>query len=221
MSNKYDKCKAKWNRIFEEHKPKLPSSMSSGNETLDKGIQWVCEGTSSIVDFGCGNGTLLFLCALHGTENRIGIDISEQAIENARNISAQLAKGDFQFFLGGTKLLQKIEDATADAVILSNIIDNLYPEDVQFVLNETARILKDNGKVLVKLNPFITESQIKEWQIKIIKDNLLDDGFILWNNSTDQWKSLLEKDFRIHKFEEVYYPEHEQYNRMFLITKRF
>ena len=219
MPGRYDKCKIKWNKIFGEHKPNLPSNGSSGNEGLDKGIQWVCEGTDTILDFGCGNGTLLFLCAFHGTKTHIGIDISEKAIENAQELSFQIEQGKFQFIRDGVHQLQKLDDVFFDAVILSNIIDNLYPEDAQIVLNETARILKDNGKVLVKLNPFITESQIKEWQIKIIKDNLLDDGFILWNNTTDQWKSLLEKNFNIHKFQEVYYPEHEQYNRMFLITK--
>lgn len=220
MPGRYDKCKDKWDIIFGEQKPSFPLTESSGNEGVDKGIQWVCEGTDTILDFGCGNGMLLFLCAFQGTKTHIGLDISEQAIENAKELSSHANQGKFQFIRGGIHQLQKFDDSIADAVILSNIIDNLYPEDAQIVLTETARILKDNGKVLVKLNPFITDTQIKEWQIKIIKDNLLDDGFILWNNTTDQWKSLLEKNFTIHEFQEVYYPEHEQYNRMFLITKK-
>lgn len=220
MSDKYAKFKDKWDNIFKQNKPTLPSNASSGNEILDKGIQWVCTGTNTILDFGCGNGTILFLCSFYGTKKHIGIDISQNAIENAQEIAAKKVDGDFQFIQGGISQFKQIQDASVDAVILSNIIDNLYPEDADFVLEETARILRKNGKVLVKLNPFITGAQIKEWKIKIIKDNLLDDGFILWNNTRDQWEEIFTKNFLVHKYERPYYPEHDQYNRMFMITKK-
>lgn len=219
MSDKYAKCKDKWDKIFKQKKPTLPSNASSGNEILDKGIQWVCKETNTILDFGCGNGTILFLCSLYGTKKHIGIDFSQNAIENAQEIAAKMVDGDFHFIQGGISQFKQIEDASVDAVILSNIIDNLFPEDAHFVLKETARILREKGKVLVKLNPFITDALIKEWKIKIIKDNLLDDGFILWNNTRDQWEKIFTRNFIVHKYEEIYYPEVDQYNRMFMITK--
>lgn len=220
MRNKYDIYKAKWDKIFEQQEPNLPSTASSGNEILDKGIQWLCKGTSTILDFGCGRGKILFLCSFYGTKKHIGIDFSQNAVKNAQEIAAQMLHGDFQFIHGGIDQLAEVKDSSIDAVVLSNIIDNLFPEDAQLVLEETARILREKGKVLVKLNPFITETQIKEWEIKIIEDNLLDDGFILWNNTTDQWKDLLQNKFDINKYEDIYFPEHEQYNRMFLLTKQ-
>lgn len=38
------------------------------------------------------------------------------------------------------------------------------------------RILVNNGKILVKLNPFITDEQVKEWNMKELDKNVYDDG---------------------------------------------
>lgn len=220
MNSKYDKCMNEWNNIFSKEVPNTPTKSTSGNETLDKGIKWICNGTKKILDFGCGNGTMLFLCAINGTKYNIGIDLSEKGIESAKKRAERMLKGEFHFVQGGIDILRNIDDSYVDAVILSNIIDNLYPDDVEVLMNEVERILKDNGKVLVKLNPYITTEQIVEWNIKVIKDNLLDDGLILLNNTTDEWIKLFERKFDIKQYEEIYYPEYEQYNRMFWLIKR-
>jgi len=96
----------------------------------------------------------------------------------------------------------------------------LYPDDAEVLMNEVERVLKENGKVLVKVNPYVTTEQISEWNIKVVKDNLLDDGLILWNNTTDEWIKFFERKFDIRQYEEIYYPEYEQYNRMFWLVKR-
>ncbi|MCF6466628.1 MULTISPECIES: class I SAM-dependent methyltransferase [Eubacteriales] len=220
MNNKYDKCVNEWNNIFSKEIPNVPTKSTSGNETLDKGIRWICNGTEKILDFGCGNGTMLFLCAINGTKLNIGIDLSEKAIEVAEKRAEQMTQGEFDFSQGGIDKLKNIDDSEVDAVILSNIIDNLYPDDAEVLMNEVERVLKENGKVLVKVNPYVTTEQISEWNIKVVKDNLLDDGLILWNNTTDEWIKFFERKFDIRQYEEIYYPEYEQYNRMFWLVKR-
>lgn len=220
MNNKYDKCVNEWNNIFSKEIPNVPTKSTSGNETLDKGIRWICNGTEKILDFGCGNGTMLFLCAINGTKLNIGIDLSEKAIEVAEKRAEQMTQGEFDFSQGGIDKLKNIDDSEIDAVILSNIIDNLYPDDAEVLMNEVERVLKENGKVLVKVNPYVTTEQISEWNIKVVKDNLLDDGLILWNNTTDEWIKFFERKFDIRQYEEIYYPEYEQYNRMFWLVKR-
>ena len=163
---------------------------------------------------------MLFLCAINGTKYNIGIDLSEKGIESAQIRAKQMIKGEFHFIQGSIDVLKNIDSSSFDAVILSNIIDNLYPDDAEALVKEVERVLKDNGKVLVKLNPYITTEQIVEWDIKVIKDNLLDDGLILLNNSTDEWKNFFERKFIINQYEEIYYPEYNQTNRMFWLIKR-
>lgn len=220
MESKYDKCVNEWNNIFSKETPNTPAKSTSGNETLDKGIKWVCNGTKKILDFGCGNGTMLFLCAINGTNHNIGIDLSQKGIESARKRAEQMIEGEFQFIQGGIEALKNVGNLYVDAVVLSNIVDNLYPDDAEALMNEVERILKTDGKVLVKLNPYITKEQMIEWNIKVIKDNLLDDGLILLNNTTDEWTKLFERKFNIEHYEEIYYPQYDQYNRMFWLVKR-
>jgi ubiquinone/menaquinone biosynthesis C-methylase UbiE len=219
LSDKYDKSIKEWNKLFLKRSEEVPTQTSSGNETIDAGIGWLCEGSESVLDFGCGDGTLLFLCALMGTKFHIGIDLSENGIEKANLRKEKVNQGKFDFIWGGVEKLKAIKDGSVDAVILSNILDNLYPQDVDLVLREVNRILKENGKILVKLNPFITDEQIEEWQMKAIKEDLLDNGFILLNKTTSAWNDILSKYFSVHDFAEILYEEHQHTNRLFLLER--
>ena len=217
--NKYDKCIELWDDIFSKEESVLPKKKETGNVEFDKGLAWLTDNTLSVLDFGCGNGTVLFLCNNYGTHTHIGIDLSSQAIKSAIEKSKMVENGDFQFLCGGIDVLKRIQDESMDSAILSNIIDNLYPDDAISVLEEIKRILKKNGKLLVKLNPFISDEQIEEYGIRTISGNLLDDGKILWNNTNEDWEDILGARFSISKYVEIYYEEYEQINRMYLLTK--
>ena len=193
----YDKIIEYWDKVFRETKKSPIKTASVGPNDLDKALDWLCQNSSSILDFGCGNGVMLFKCCLRGTNNHRGIDISEEGIKVAKEIQRLSEKEGFAFSVGGVEELETIADEAFDGVVLSNIIDNLIPQDAIKVLTEVKRILKIDGKVLVKLNPFLTDNQINEWNIKIIENNFLDDGLYLWNQSTEEWIRLLENYFRI------------------------
>lgn len=216
---KYDKCIELWNDIFSKKEVPLPSKKETGNVEFDKGLKWLTTDVSSVLDFGCGNGTALFLCNKYGTSTHIGIDLSSQAIKRAVERSKMVEKGDFRFICGGIEELKEIEDQSMDSAILSNIIDNLYPDDAICVLEEVRRILKKDGKLLVKLNPLITDDQIVACGIKKISDNLFDDGMLLWNNTNEEWDSILGSRYSIIDYKEIYYEEYDQINRMYLLTK--
>lgn len=53
MDVKYEKCKNEWNNIFSNEDTKLPLKQSSRNKTLDKGIEWICNGTKYNVGIIC------------------------------------------------------------------------------------------------------------------------------------------------------------------------
>ena len=219
MDKVYENAINAWNEIFAAKSSDLPTKPSTGIEAFDDGLAWLCEGSDRILDFGCGDGTLLFMCALQGTQFHVGIDLSEKAIEKANSRKEKFRQGVFDFIWGGVEQLKTIESDSLDAVILSNIIDNLYPQDMELVLQEVHRILKESGKALVKLNPFITKDQIEEWDIKIIEDDLLDDGFVLLNKTDQAWRAILTQYFVIHEETEIVYTEQKQTNRMFLLVK--
>ena len=216
----YAKCIGFWNEVFAREVPVFPKAAKTGIEEFDAEIAWLADGSESVVDFGCGNGTLLFICRNLGTKTHIGIDLSEQAIKSAVERSRAVQNENFSFINGGTEQLKNIANNSVDAAILSNILDNLYPDDAVFALGEIHRVLKRGGKLLVKLNPFLSEKQIKEWNIKTIDGNLLDDGLLLWNNTDAEWERLFKEKFSTVAKKEIYYKEAEQTNRMYLLLKK-
>ncbi len=63
MELDYQKCIAFWDEVFSKEDSGVPNAAASGNDVLDKAIEWLCNGTNRVLDFGCGNGVMLFLCA--------------------------------------------------------------------------------------------------------------------------------------------------------------
>lgn len=216
--DKYEKIKQKWDEIFKNDNLHIPQRKESGNEALDNALSWLTQEASSVIDFGCASGHLLFHCSLYGTKKHIGIDLSPQAVANAREIGEKIPDRQFTFITGGVDALASVESASMDAAILSNIIDNLYPEDAHCVLTQIKRILRPNGRLIVKLNPFMTAEQIDEWGVKVIEGNLLDDGLVLWNNSTKEWDEILCTYFSIDRYLTIYYKEYNQYNRLYQLV---
>ncbi len=220
MNKKYEKAIDAENKIYMKMRGTLsvPKTESTGWKQFDMAIDWLCYGTKNILDFGCGSGSLLFLCAIRGTKKHYGIDLASEAISCAKMRANMMDKGEYQFENGSIELIRELKDKSMDGIILSNIIDNMYPDDVRELLTECKRILTDQGRILVKLNPFITEEHIIECNMKKLGQDLYNDGFILWNRSTDEWRDELSSIFTINDEFEFLIPEAEQVNRIFLLS---
>lgn len=71
-------------------------------------------------------------------------------------------------------------------------------------------------KALTQLNPYLTREQIDSRSVKTIDGDLLDDGLLLWNRTMEAWQEALRSRFRFVQLEDVYFPECDQHNHMFL-----
>ncbi|ERJ13268.1 methyltransferase domain-containing protein [Haloplasma contractile] len=92
-----------WNEIFKKENGKMITSKSIGQDDVDYGLDWLCQGSNTILDFGCGNGVWLYKCFLRGTKVHIGIDISHEGIRVANEIFQDTGKGTFTFTVGGVE----------------------------------------------------------------------------------------------------------------------
>lgn len=218
----YKHIKIFWDSIFKNESKDSIVFNDFEKKELQKATDFLCNNTESVLDFGCGNGSWLFKCFKRGTKHHIGIDLSEEAIALASRLKTLVKSKDakFEFYQGGISELEKIKNSSVDAVILSNIVDNLVPEDANQLIYHAHRILKLDGKIIIKLNPYLSQEQISEWNIGIIEGNLLDDGLYLWNQTTEEWRNLFSHYFIEAYYEDVYFEEHEQYNRLFCMKKK-
>ncbi len=118
--------------------------LGCGNPTALASIK---EG-ETVIDLGSGAGIDCFLAAnkVGKTGKVIGVDMTSQMLDNARE---NARKGDYEnveFRLGEIENLP-VADDTAD-LIISNCVINLSP-DKQKVYQEAFRVLKPGGRVMV------------------------------------------------------------------------
>ncbi len=214
-----------WNKRFGENvlakKYYNPDSPLKLNE-LEEGLKWLVKDCDSIIDFGCGSGTLLFRSLFIGAQNVIGIDISSKAIELANQTSlANTTNSKTNFIEGGIEVLKNIETNSIDAAISSNTIDNIFPQDTLIVIKELNRILKKNGKLLIKLNDVMPKEVFEDDYYHLISEDFYKEkcGLYFWNLSDSKFKEIVSQYFKIVKYEDVPFPETDYKNRLYYLEK--
>lgn len=103
-------------------------------------IQGFCSGSGKVVDVGFSRGTTLQMLKDRGWEV-LGTQISRNAYDNAKRSGLNVFLGE----LAGAGLVSK----SVDLVTFWHVLEHL--RDPAFYLKETARILKDGGKLIVEV----------------------------------------------------------------------
>jgi SAM-dependent methyltransferase len=100
---------------------------------------------SHVLDVGCGiGGPARFMAATHGC-TVTGIDLTEEFVEAARDLTARCGLADRVDFRVGNALALPFDDGSFDAATCFNVTMNI--EDKAKVLSEIARVLKRGGRL--------------------------------------------------------------------------
>ncbi len=140
--------------------PEANLGLGCGNPTA---LGEIKEG-ETVLDLGSGAGFDCFLAAKKVGEKGkvIGVDMTEQMLERARQNAKKYGFSNVEFRLGDIEKLP-VENNSID-VIISNCVINLAP-DKEKVFKEAHRVLKQNCKMLVSdivLLKELSESQRKD-----------------------------------------------------------
>jgi len=101
------------------------------------------EREAKIVDLGCGGGNLLYYFGQRGYENITGIDISEEQVQRAREVGAEVIQGDVLGFLRGHK-------NQYDLLIALDLIEHFQKEKALEFLKGCYRAAKEGGRIILQ-----------------------------------------------------------------------
>jgi ubiquinone/menaquinone biosynthesis C-methylase UbiE len=96
-----------------------------------------------VLDFGCGPGTEAIELARHGAKHVIGLDIQEKFLAEARARQATAGVSNCTFV--------SAYDSKVDVILSIDSFEHF--SNPGQVLNEMARLLKTDGKVIVSFGP--------------------------------------------------------------------
>jgi len=140
---------------------------------LENSVRWLTEFKGYFLEFGCGSSNLLLRTLCLGENKGIGVDISPESIKlSISRIQKFKLNHKANFLLGSVELLELFDKSTFEGIILSNIINCLYLEDGEKVMEESYRLLKNKGKMLLILPQYLNEETLKNHYFKPIKNNL-------------------------------------------------
>ena len=188
--NYLDSNRLKARKNFHE---KYAKPLVNLNEEIYHSIKFL--GNEKILDIGCGFGDLLkfFRNSGHNSE-LVGIDISDGMIEEAR-----LDNSNIKFSVADAENMD-FNDNSFDIVICKHALYHF--NDIDKVINEVFRILKDNGKFIITINSLDSSSRENVQNMKqFISKSLNNDNFLDSNIKVnfENYKTFIHDNFRILK----------------------
>jgi len=201
MKENYNQVKAYWDDVFDSGNVKL-DFIKKGIpfKEIEESISWLCENKGKMLDFGCGNGTLLLRSVFITGEWGLGIDISNKAIKRANEALDKLELSEItEFKTGSIECLNGLDDCSFNGVILSNIVDNLVPADALKLIDTIKTKMKIGGRLFLKMNDYQDKGQMIKAGAEEIDDNLYreKEGIYLWNLTNEAIKRMFEGTFLV------------------------
>lgn len=219
--SEYDDTEEFWDGVFAQKSHGFDAYEPLPYRWVEEALDWVLLPGSRVLDFGCGNGKVLLRTAAKGAAFIEGIDISSSAIESCKKNTEGLGV-PHEFVKGDVSTLKDIPDSDFHGGILFNVVDNLLPEHSRELLEQFRRILKPDGRLIVKLNDHMEQGELEEMGSKEISHGFYREstGLYLWNLTDEEARQLLEEYFDIQEETKVYFPEHDAYNRLYYLVQR-
>jgi ubiquinone/menaquinone biosynthesis C-methylase UbiE len=108
-----------------------------------------------VVDIGCGRGEIIYHCILKDAE-AYGLDYSLDAVriasDNLREIVLPDTKCKYYLSQSDARCLP-YKSGSIDRVFMLDVVEHLYPNELEATFREVLRILKPGGKAIIHTMP--------------------------------------------------------------------
>ena len=179
---------------------------------------------NKVLDYGCGNAWASIIAAKSGCADVTAADAAPGAVQAARLYAARYGVADrVHAVCSDLNWLQSVPDGTFDGLICSNVLDVVPTETAEEILRELARILTQDGTVIVGLNYYLSPEAVAARGM-VLEDGkrLYIDGVLRLVSRTDEeWAQIFSPWFTVEKLEHFAWPgETKETRRLFWLRKR-
>lgn len=100
--------------------------------------------SASILDLGCGYGSLIHFASQAGYMNVSGVDVSPEQVAAARQLGlSNVKEGDLM------NVLESQPDGTLDLIIAFDLIEHLTKDELIALIDHALRALRKDGRFLI------------------------------------------------------------------------
>lgn len=121
-----------------------------------------------VLEVGCGMGTILTVAHEHvnSTKPYVGIDISHQMVLQGKEKASAVILKPVELIVGSALSLP-VRSNLFDVVLMSHVIKYLTDDQLELVLEESVRVLKPGGRIVLwefnpVFSPLITRLIVKQ-----------------------------------------------------------
>jgi SAM-dependent methyltransferase len=218
----YEETRKYWDAFFADYRISDPMKPIS-NEDIELALRWLCDRSKSVIEFGCAAGRSLFRCLALGVEKVTGIDISPNAVSVANKVViASGLQTRCKFLCGDVSSLLDISEKF-DSGILFNIVDNISPTDGVMVLEQFHKILKPHGKLLMKLNDYVSPDALTSEQgYRLVSGDFYKEksGLYFWNLTGRSVEAMVSEHYTLERYDRIELEEFKQFNRLYYLRSR-
>lgn len=102
------------------------------------------DATHTVLEIGCGYGRLLWHLVPR-VARVVGIEVSPEPAEAARELLANRAPGRFDVYVGDGSTLRPLDDAFIDRAVSFTVFQHLTRRGIDSYIEELGRVLKPGG----------------------------------------------------------------------------
>lgn len=180
------------------------------------------EDKQNVLDYGAGSGWASIIMAKCGASRVLAVDVAENSIEmiNCYKQAFEVEDKIDTLFIN-EKWLEKQEEESFDGFFCSNVIDVIPLEMAKEIIKNSAKVVKDDARVVFSLNYYADPEAMKERGFEVDGASVYIEGVLrLTSLKDEEWIAIFKKYYKEVEVSYFAWPGEEKETRRLFVLKK-